>query len=159
MELNQFIISVKEADWHSFEDVPNSLIALAIANQESKDGIYQIENMESDLLLNAEITNNVLSSVGNNHAGTYFPIVLTALPYIVQIALYGNHALARNCAINILIDLYYFCPDSTMSEELETSVKRNIETAIAENIANFEKFAVDDSRNKSLIESLIGIIE
>lgn len=45
-----------------------------------------------------------LWTVGNNHAGTFFPIVLAALPQMEQI-LIGGGAWSRQAAIEALIDL------------------------------------------------------
>ena len=123
-----------------------------------KEGIYQLIGTEPDLLLNAEITNDVIDSIGNNHAGSYYPAVRDALPLIVHVALQGNHAVSRNCAINILIDLYRFYPDN-QSIDLRELVQRTIKNVIMENRSNFGQFAIDDARNKSLINSLMCIVD
>ena len=102
MDINKYIAEIRSIDWHSYtNEVPKALISLACAEQESKGGIYQQGNSDVDLLLNAKIANDMLSSIGNNHAGCYFPIVRDALPFIIQVSLFGNHLVARNCAINI----------------------------------------------------------
>lgn len=159
--MNQFMTEIQAVDWHVFEDAPKTLIALALANQESTENIYQIEGINVDLLLNARITSDVLFAIGNNHRGTYYPISRKALPFIVQIALYGNHVVARNCAINILIDLFYFCPDVFYKEddELECFIKETIRTAITDNREAFTQFELDDKRNKSLVEGLMAIVD
>jgi len=76
-----------------------------------------------------------------------------ALPFIIEVALYGNHVVARNCAINILIDLYYFDPEYA-PQELQESVRKTIEDVIEENRANFEEFVAEYPRNATLIKSL-----
>ena len=171
MDLDKFIQEVKAVNWHDFsgsdfyypEKVAESLIALALANQETKEKIAYSAESNFDLLLNANISSTVLSAIGNNHCGSYYPVVRKALPFITQIALLGNHLVAKNCAINILIDLYYFCAecndDSDSEEELTRFVKSTIKNTISENRNFFEIFAVDDPRNKSLIKSLLEIIE
>ncbi|MCL2400594.1 MAG: hypothetical protein FWC91_12725 [Defluviitaleaceae bacterium] len=166
MNIEQFIAAVKRVDWYSFgssiyyipENVPNALIALALADKESKEGIYHIENIKCDLLLNAPISSNVMFAIGNDHCGSYYPAVREALPFIVQVALLDNHLVAKNCATNILIDLYHFCSDSG-DKNLETFVKGTIRNVISSNRENFTKVAVDDARNKSLIESLMSIVD
>jgi len=169
MNAEQFTLDVKSIDWHSFDDspyynpeqVPSALVSLFLADEESKDGIDTSENfsdMNIDLLLNAEIASNVLFAIGNNHRGTYYNAAQKALPFIVQVALYGNHEVARNCAMNILIDLYYFCSDNG-SVELERYVKSTIEKTILDNRNSFIKFALDFKRNELLIESLRSIVE
>jgi hypothetical protein len=49
-------------------------------------------------------------AVGNDHAGTYFPVVLAALPFILEIILNGPPE-ARNAALAIVEDLTYFQPE------------------------------------------------
>ena len=166
MDINQFISDVNSINWHSYcredyqpERVPISLIALARADQESKEGIYQRAGTEVDLLLNAKIKSDVMFAVGNDHRGTYYPVARRALPFVIQIALYGFHVVARNCAINILIDLFYFCSDCDSDDMLNKFVKDEIKSTIIANRENFKKFAADDKRNGSLIESLMGIAD
>lgn len=48
--------------------------------------------------------NAFLFAVGNNHAGTYFPVVIEALPFLEEIIREGS-AVARNAALDVLIDL------------------------------------------------------
>lgn len=55
--------------------------------------------------------NRVLYALGNNHAGTYFPIVLPAVPFLMQIV---NEAgpFARLRTLDVLTDLMgSFCPE------------------------------------------------
>ena len=166
MNTKHFITELTAVDWHSFggsidyrpKTVSTALLALALADQESKEGIYHIEGTEPDLLLNSKIASYVMFAVGNDHSGTYYPAIRKALPFIIQVALAGNNLVARNCAINILIDLYYFCPEDG-DKNLMDFVKQTIKDAILSNKENFEKVAVDDARNKSLIGSLISIVE
>ncbi|MCL2387992.1 MAG: hypothetical protein FWC89_10665 [Defluviitaleaceae bacterium] len=157
MDINKFTARLDAFNWHNYEHVPSVLKALALATEESTDGIIIIKGSEADLLLNAKISNSVLSTIGNNHGGYYYPVAVDALPFIAEVALYGNHIVARNCAINILIDLYYFCPD-VGCDDLMPIVRAEIENIVSENIANFIKFADDDKRNTSLIhESLMSV--
>jgi len=171
MNLDDFALEVKKVNWHDFkgseyykpEEVAISLIALSAADEESKEGIHKIEGVEADLLLNAKITQEVGFAIGNFHSGTYYPAIRKALPFIIQIALSGNHLVARNCAINILIDIYYFCPEcndgSDSEKDLMVFVKSAIKNMVSENRDIFVKFATDNPRNESLIKSLLEIIE
>ena len=161
MDINQFIIDVNAVNWRTFTDVPSRLKALALADKESREGIdFRIKGEGFDLLLNAKIKSGVLDAIGNNHCGSYCQVVEDTLPFIIEVALYGNHVVARNCAINALIDLYSFCPDVDTSDDLESIVKGTIRDAISKNKANFMKFADDDKRNISLIhDSLMSIID
>ncbi|HET7867857.1 MAG TPA: hypothetical protein VFL86_25920 [Burkholderiaceae bacterium] len=69
--------------------VPAALKALAQAHDESSA---------------LEACDRFLWTVGNNHAGTFFPIVLAALPQMEQI-LIGGGAWSRQAAMEALIDL------------------------------------------------------
>jgi hypothetical protein len=166
MDVEQFISEVKAMDWRGFsgtayykpDEVTAALLSLACADEESTAGIYKIEGLESDLLLNAKIKSDVMYAIGNDHSGAYYPAVRGALPFIVQVALNGNHCVARNCAINILIDLYYFEPDGD-EPELENYVRETIKKTIAEHRNNFLEFATDNQMNNSLIESLLCIAD
>ena len=61
----------------------------------------------------------VLSAVGNNHRGTYFPVVLDVVPYLGEILEHGGPcACART--LDVLIDLVAsFVPDSEVVSEGE----------------------------------------
>ena len=168
MDIKRYKEEVSAVDWHKYggslyyepNKVPTALLALAIADTESAEGIWKIEGMEPpNLLLNAKIKSDLLFAIGNNHSGAYYQAVQEALPFIIQVSLFGNHEVARNCAINILIDLYYFCPVSGSSEELLRFVKETIKRTVNDNEENFRQFSNDYSRNKSLVTDLFGIID
>ena len=46
----------------------------------------------------------VLYALGNNHAGTYYPVALAALPFLAEI-LQGGGQWARIATLDILVDL------------------------------------------------------
>src|SRR6478609_8661989 len=46
----------------------------------------------------------VLFALGNNHAGTYFPVVVPAIPFLGEI-LTSEHVAPRLRALDVLIDL------------------------------------------------------
>jgi hypothetical protein len=59
----------------------------------------------------ARAYHRVLYAIGNNHAGTYFPAVLEAIPFLGEIVEFGPDA-AREAALDALIDLVgSFCPE------------------------------------------------
>jgi hypothetical protein len=51
-----------------------------------------------------EAYDRVLYALGNNHAGTYYPVVLAALPFLAEI-LEGGGAWARIATLDVLIEL------------------------------------------------------
>jgi len=156
VDIEQFKADVQSVNWCSYREVSNTLIAIALADKESKDGIYQLDGVSTDFLSNAKIVTNVMSTIGNDHRGVYYPVARDALPFIIQVALFGNHMVARNCAINILINMFYFYPHDS-DEELRDFVRNTIKVAIANNVKNFTQFALDDTRNSSLVECLFAI--
>jgi hypothetical protein len=51
-----------------------------------------------------DVYNAFLYAVGNNHAGTYYPVVVATIPFLGEILTQGG-VWARNAALNALIDL------------------------------------------------------
>lgn len=58
----------------------------------------------TDVLSSERATEKFLDAVGNNHAGTYFPVVLAVIPQIEMI-LRDGRAWAQCAALEALIDL------------------------------------------------------
>jgi hypothetical protein len=59
----------------------------------------------------ASAYDRVLYALGNNHAGTYYPVVLAALP-VFESLLNSQSLWAQRCALCILDDLFAsFCPE------------------------------------------------
>lgn len=58
-----------------------------------------------------EVGNSLIDALGNNHEGVYYPAVLKALDYIIEIANSTDSKACRVCALAVLNDLYYFEPD------------------------------------------------
>ena len=184
MDICRFIEKVNITDWQKFdyyyyfnyrcdsinsfaETVPPTLIALALVDEES-DELLCMEVLErlgksrTDFIANALIGSNVRFAIGNDHASSYYPVTREALPFIIEVAVGGNHIVARACAINTLIDLYYFCPDvcpDELSDELMKFVKEAIRNMVEEHRDNFLRLAIDDARTKSLISDLLDIID
>ena len=184
MDVKGFTERVNGADWQRFDDaeyfkfrfdginsfaqtVPPTLIALALADKESDEQI----NMKSlkkqgisraDFIANYPIGSSVRFAIGNDHRGTYYPVIREALPFIIEVALYGNHAVARACAIDTLVDLHCFEPEvcgidsKDDLDELLRFVRKSISDVVSAQRNSFMQFAVDDKRNKMLIEQLFS---
>lgn len=146
------IEKIVSADWKQYNGVAY------YSSDKVVDSLSQLCNLtaEED---NEKIYNFVLSSIGNNHGGTYYPAILSALTIIIEIARQGKSEVSRNCAIEILSDLYYcFEPEienySKISrQDLETFVRKNIESFVQENILQSES-----GRNKKLLKELAEYI-
>jgi nucleotide-binding universal stress UspA family protein len=76
-------------DWNEADSVPLALKALREAHDEDSA---------------IEATDRFLWSVGDNEAGTFFPVVLTALPELERILADGG-VWSQQAAIEALIDL------------------------------------------------------
>ena len=79
--------------WYRPSDVPSALRALA-SNPEGR----------------GDVTSQALFAFGNNHAGTYYPVVLPALPFLRQILEHGDRS-ARMATMAVLEELTYFEPE------------------------------------------------
>ncbi|GJM08383.1 MAG: hypothetical protein DHS20C11_06590 [Lysobacteraceae bacterium] len=53
----------------------------------------------------------VLSAIGNNHRGTYYPALLSALEILLEVEANGPSDAARKCANAVLYDLCCFEPE------------------------------------------------
>lgn len=84
------------------------------------------------------LDNKVLYSLGNNHAGTYYPAILEAADLIIEMEKKSESKSVRNCAYAILNDLYYCEP------ELGTYQEHSYEQ-----ILNFVRVKLDDYKDKT----------
>jgi hypothetical protein len=79
------------------------------------------------------LENKVLFAVGNNHAGTYYPAILEAADIIIAIEQESGVPESRNCAREILTDLYYFSAEvgayaGHSAEQIENFVRSRLES-------------------------------
>lgn len=77
-----------QPEWNAELAVPAALRALADAADPDREQAYH----------------RALDSFGNNHAGTYFPVVLPAIPFLGEI-LRGPALVPRLRTLDVLIDL------------------------------------------------------
>ena len=81
--------SFAQPDWNTADEVPRALLALAVSDsQQTADAAYQ----------------RTLHAFGNNHAGTYYPVVVPALPFLGQILAEGGDW-PRLATLEVLLDL------------------------------------------------------
>lgn len=82
--------------WNAPDEIVRALRAIAEATAESRDDAYS----------------RMLYALGNNHAGTYFPIVLQVVPFLGEILRDGSEA-ARLVTLDVLVDLLgSFAPEA-----------------------------------------------
>jgi len=140
---------IKTIDWtnhngcnkyYNSEKCQKSLLELILLNKESK------------------ITNtydNVLFSIGNNHAGTYYPVILDALDIIIEVARNAQNEIARNCALEIISDLSFsFEPDAENYKSISTEeLYEFVQNQISCFIWNYD-FEFESDRNQKLLNDL-----
>ena len=96
-----------------------------------------------------------LWAVGNNHAGTYYPVVLAVLPEIEEILVNGQ-AWAQRAVIESLIDLGgSFVPEEGHENYLGASVQDSLNTFIHSMRRHVVPLSEGkDARAKSAVELL-----
>lgn len=93
--------------WNAVGEVAASLLALADRGDPDRWRAYH----------------RVLYALGNDHAGTYFPVVVPILPFLGQI-LRGSSMIARLRALDVLIDIVGSFEPEPGHEELEDETGR-----------------------------------
>jgi hypothetical protein len=75
----------------------------------------------------------VLYAVGNNHAGTYYPVVLPVMPFLEEMVDTGN-ASSQRVALDVLLDLFgSFRPEPGYEEiDFPAGGKRSVEAVLEE---------------------------
>jgi hypothetical protein len=81
--------TLPQPPWNQADDVQKAIRTVAAASTKPEA---------------AAAANCLLSAVGNNHAGTYYPIVLVVVPFLNEILDTGTDW-ARRAVLNVLIDL------------------------------------------------------
>lgn len=86
-----------QPEWNTPTSVSDAMTAIASARTQKQS---------------AQAYDQLLYALGNNHAGTYYPIALAALPRLALV-LRSGHVWAQHAALNVLIELTgSFVPDA-----------------------------------------------
>lgn len=102
--------------WNATSEVSAALRALADAGDIDRSRAYH----------------RVLYAVGNDHAGTYFPVVIPAIPFLGEI-LRGPALIARLRALDVLIDLVgSFEPEPGHEEVASATGQRPLKAMVQE---------------------------
>jgi hypothetical protein len=108
--------------------------------------------------------NAFLFAVGNNHAGTYFPVVIDTLPFLEKIIRDGS-VVARNATLDALIDLVgSFEPDPAF-QSIATGLdeKRLVRDVLRERVAALDdlitRFALDLSAERETRERAGALLD
>ncbi len=106
--------------WNAVDEVPSAIRALADGADLDRQRAY----------------NRMLYALGNNHAGTYFPVVLPAIPFFGEI-LRGPELVARLRTLDVLIDLVGpFGPDLEHEEVDSVAGLRSLKAMVQEAVAS-----------------------
>ena len=131
--------------------------------ERAKNSLLSLVSLDNEIE-NTKTYNNVLFGIGNNHAGTYYPAAREAVKIICEIATKSECEISKNCALEILVDLYCsFEPElgsysSISSEQLESLIFQEIESL--ENIfVKMLSLSNESDRNKSLAKELLESID
>jgi hypothetical protein len=94
---NQLLDKIKKTDWQQYKG--------------PKDYSYRkvYPAFEDMVLLREEknkwkVNSNFKYALGNDHGGTYYPAVLSALPLLIDLVIHSPHEPVRNCALEVLCD-------------------------------------------------------
>ena len=123
MNIDEFKKAVLSVDWTKFNGpelynprkVPEALIALAELKDSSQANRVGLE---------------VVNAIGNNHSGTYYPVILEALDFIIMLEKNSvNNKTRKICSAAILNDLYYFEPELGSWSDCAITELKKIATA------------------------------
>ncbi len=132
MSMSNLKEEINNVDWSSF-DGPSSYDATVIPSV--LNALMELDNSERA----EEVGNKLVYAIGNDHAGTYYPVVLKALDYIIAIGKSTQNKACKTCALAILNDLYYFEPNvegysDCTADELKDFVKDKLKPYSDESI-------------------------
>ena len=131
---------------YKWEEVPNSLLSLLELSEE-KD--------------NEPFYHWFLFVIGNNHRGTYYPVIIEVLPIIMEILFVNNKEVVRNCILEILTDLYMsFGPELGEYKELDgATILKWVADEVIVNQDNFKRLLENQEESKRNKELLKGIVK
>jgi hypothetical protein len=130
------------------DEVVSALRSLSLASPETGDAAYS----------------RMLYALGNNHAGTYYPVVLAAVPFLGAILRDGG-ATARLRTLDVLIDLVGSFEPEPGFEVVESSAgRRSLKNLLKEKVltlvAQIERRRSDaaSSEEAKLAQELLDLL-
>lgn len=154
--MNAMLKGLDEVDWASYaqpawntvDDVPRAIRALADGADLDRQRAYH----------------RMLYALGNEHAGTYFPVVLPAIAFFGEI-LRGPELVARLRTLDVLIDLVgSFVPehghDEVDSQTGPRSLGAMVREAVASLASDVERLRRDPESDEEarLAGELLGLL-
>jgi len=89
--------SLDSIEWGALPQPPSNRVGELSAALRALAAVGSVEEAE-------RVYHQVLYALGNNHAGTYYPVVLAAVPFLGELLQHGSN-LARQTTLDILVDL------------------------------------------------------
>ena len=125
MDIGAIVEEIRGVDWSRY-DGPKYYDSSVVA-----DVLVSLAELENGGQAEA-VGRNVIWALGNDHAGAYYPAILGALDFIINIEKNTASEACRLCASSILNNLYYFDADvsgyvNETAEEIEQFVRAKLE--------------------------------
>lgn len=158
MNDNQILEYINSINWEMYNGSPwynSSQVASVLCS------FIQTDNVEQSL---KDCEHKVLSAIGNNHSGTYYPAMLSALKVIIYAARDHTNPIRCMCALAMLTDIY--CGFAADIEGYYTHSRSEIETFVNTQIYKLKEELEQKRRMifptdvmKSITELLEALIE
>jgi hypothetical protein len=106
---------------------------------------------------------SLLYAVGNDHAGTYYPVLLAVMPFLEEF-IHGGEASSQRAALCVLDDLFAsFHPEPGYEEyDLPEAGKQRVEVAFTQRMhalgPALERLASAGGPNSSLARQLLELL-
>ena len=150
MNTHKTIEKIKTIDWAEYNGPEY------FSPAEVVESLCQLVLLTEDHLRQT-VYDRVLFAIGNNHAGTYYPVIREALDFILEVAVEGASEVARNCALDILTDLYLsFVPDTGMSTKFTAA---GLKEFVEKRIKSYEPFFLEILRTEKESERNLKLIK
>lgn len=138
--------------WNSPDEVPSALLEVSkVGSEAASEHAY----------------NRLLYVFGNNHCGSYYPVVLSAVPFMVEMLSHEN-SLVRKTVLDVLLDLLHsFGPDPEfatirLSPGSELPLDKALRNTIAALRPQIERCAFATSKNsleQGNLNELLALLE
>jgi hypothetical protein len=142
---------IPQPPWNQPDDVPQALQAVATATGDNASKIYS----------------RLLFALGNNHAGTYYPVALWVIPFLGEVLRHGS-AVSKEIVLDALVDLAgSFAPEPVFQtclgpSGLEVDLHAAVTSAVAQLRVDVEQCrgpATKGSRVDTLASDLLDLLE
>jgi len=134
-ELKKEILSI---DWSTYKG-PTSYNSEVVA-----DALIALMELDDSSQAH-DVGDKLIYAIGNDHAGTYYPVVLGALDIIIGIEKCTQKKASKSCALAILNDLYYFEPDVANYGDCTTS---ELKAYVREKLRLYSDESIDNTNNR-----------